>query len=94
MMHIYTRVLPNTQAILMCITSISTNFTEKLAETALMDVTDQLNTMTVRQSSLINFKRKFENENDDLKIELEKAIAAAAENEEHAQGALKDVSCI
>lgn len=66
----------------------------KHAESELLEVTERINGLSAQNSALTSARRKLETDNDQLRSELEEALAEAKNADERAKKATTDVSLI
>nr|XP_039265787.1 LOW QUALITY PROTEIN: myosin-16-like [Styela clava] len=64
----------------------------KIAESELLEITERVNLMSAQNSALSSAKRKLETENDQMRGELEEALAEARNADERAKKAVGDAA--
>lgn len=86
-MHILTSELEETRVSLE-----SNERARKQAESELIDVTERYNQLSVQNAALSGLKRKLETENEQMRGELDDALAEARNADDRAKKAVGDVS--
>lgn len=66
--------------------------TGKQAEAELLEVTDRVNSLSAQNSALSSARRKLETENEQMRAELDEALAESKAADERAKKAVADVS--
>ena len=64
----------------------------KQAEAELLEVTDRVNNLSAQNSALSSARRKLETENEQMRSELDEAVAECKASDERAKKAVSDVS--
>ena len=64
----------------------------KQAEVELLELTDRVNNLSAQNSALSSARRKLETENEQMRSELDEAVAECKASDERAKKAVSDVS--